>query len=77
MLNSLECLEDLMDWNSLVNPEPMSEVRVKERVCPFSVTGPALTLSAAQEMESWLIRSGLSPHANLPVSRIGLYTDFA
>ena len=26
--------------------------------------------------EMWLVHSGLSPQANLPASRIGLYTDF-
>ncbi|GEM_PF-2842926 len=33
-------------------------------------------LSAQKELNFWLIRMGLAPEAGLPVSRIGIYTDF-
>lgn len=33
-------------------------------------------LSAQKELNFWLIRMGISPEAGLPVSRIGIYTDF-
>ena len=29
-----------------------------------------------KEWETWLLRSGISPDSGMPISRIGIYTDF-
>ncbi|MCM8775437.1 MAG: hypothetical protein NC930_03690 [Candidatus Omnitrophica bacterium] len=37
--------------------------------------GP-IVFPAAQDFRHWLLRSGISPDANLTMNRIGIYTDF-
>ena len=75
MLSELECIEDLVDWHFCADHE--SAFDAQEKISPLSMIRPVMALSPAKEMETWLIRSGLSPQANLPASRIGIYTDFS
>ena len=37
---------------------------------------PEIESRTAAEWDRWTIRTGMAAEANLPVSRIGIYTDF-
>jgi hypothetical protein len=77
MLSQLEYFEGLAGWRSRVSSEQISIAPASKRTFTLPRIEPAMALPAGIEMESWLIRSGLSPKASFPVSQIGLYTDFA
>ncbi|GEM_PF-3827557 len=77
MISQLDCLEDLMDWNSCTEIKSAPTARVGKSFFPVFMIESATTSPAGKEMDSWLIRSGLSPQASLAFSRIGIYTDFS
>jgi hypothetical protein len=77
MISQLESVEDLVIWRHRTNIKPASAIRVTKRVFSVPHRESAIASPVIQELASWLIRSGISPHANLPVSRIGIYTDFS
>lgn len=53
--------------------------RGKEENCQkriYSESGAVKALSAGKELNFWMVRMGQGLEAGLPMSRIGIYTDF-
>ncbi len=76
MIDQLDCVETLENWCACLDSTPPPAPRGRERILRIAIREPVVALLPSRELESWLIRSGLSPQANLPANRIGLYTDF-
>ena len=76
MIRLSACSEDLENGCACVMMERTPLLRTEKREFPISLLGSAMILGPSPEMELWLLRSGVSPRAHLPMSRIGIYTDF-
>lgn len=51
-------------------------VRSSLKSAPVFSFYPEIENRTAAEWDRWTIRTGMAAEANLPVSRIGIYTDF-